>query len=109
MKIAEILKKMITFSNGNIHDIDHLIKVWTYAKTIGELEGSIQRHSLFWRLPPSPMTSPALSVVKNMEMPMENIRKSKAHPGNRVSFRYGNDHRTDQPRGLSGRPPSHPY
>ena len=38
MKIAEILKKMITFSNGNIHDIDHLIKVWTYAKTIGELE-----------------------------------------------------------------------
>lgn len=35
MKIAEILKKMITFSNGNIHDIDHLIKVWTYAKTIG--------------------------------------------------------------------------
>ena len=39
MKIAEILKKMITFSNGNIHDIDHLIKVWTYAKTIGELEG----------------------------------------------------------------------
>ena len=39
MKIAEILKKMIAFSNGNIHDIDHLIKVWTYAKTIGELEG----------------------------------------------------------------------
>ena len=39
MQIAEILKKMITFSNGNIHDIDHLIKVWTYAKTIGELEG----------------------------------------------------------------------
>ena len=39
MKITEILKKMITFSNGNIHDIDHLIKVWTYAKTIGELEG----------------------------------------------------------------------
>ena len=38
MKIAEILKKMIAFSNGNIHDIDHLIKVWTYAKTIGELE-----------------------------------------------------------------------
>ena len=39
MQIAEILKKMITFSNGNIHDIDHLIKVWTYVKTIGELEG----------------------------------------------------------------------
>ena len=30
---------MIAFSDGNIHDIDHLIRVWTYAKTIGELEG----------------------------------------------------------------------
>lgn len=30
---------MIDFSEGNIHDIDHLIRVWTYAKTIGELEG----------------------------------------------------------------------
>ena len=39
MKIAEILKKMITFSNGNIHDIDHFIRVWTYAATIGRLEG----------------------------------------------------------------------
>ena len=38
MTIAEILKKMIAFSDGNIHDIDHFIKVWTYAKTIGELE-----------------------------------------------------------------------
>lgn len=39
MKIAEIMKKMIDFSGGNIHDIDHLIRVWTYARTIGELEG----------------------------------------------------------------------
>ena len=29
---------MIAISNGNIHDIDHFIRVWTYAKTIGELE-----------------------------------------------------------------------
>ena len=39
MTIAQIMEKMIIFSNGNIHDIDHLINVWTYAKTIGELEG----------------------------------------------------------------------
>lgn len=39
MNIAQILEKMIAFSEGNIHDIDHLIRVWTYAKTIGELEG----------------------------------------------------------------------
>ena len=36
--ISGILEKMIRFSDGNIHDIDHLIRVWTYAKTIGELE-----------------------------------------------------------------------
>ena len=39
MKIAKIMKKMIDFSDGNIHDIDHLIRVWTYARTIAELEG----------------------------------------------------------------------
>ena len=39
MSIAQLLEKMIDYSAGNIHDIDHLIRVWTYAKTIGELEG----------------------------------------------------------------------
>jgi len=39
LTISEIMEKMIDFSKGNIHDIDHLIRVWTYAKTIGELEG----------------------------------------------------------------------
>ena len=38
MQISEMMEKMIAFSEGNIHDIDHLIRVWTYAKTIGELE-----------------------------------------------------------------------
>jgi HD superfamily phosphodiesterase len=36
--ISKVMEKMITFSDGNIHDIDHLIRAWTYAKTIGELE-----------------------------------------------------------------------
>ena len=39
MTVSEIMEKMIAFSNGNIHDIDHFIRVWTYARTIGELEG----------------------------------------------------------------------
>ena len=39
MSVAKIIEKMIAFSNGNIHDFDHFIRVWTYAKTIGELEG----------------------------------------------------------------------
>ena len=38
MTIAQILSKMIAASNGNIHDID-LLRVWAYARTIGELEG----------------------------------------------------------------------
>lgn len=29
---------MIEYSEGNIHDINHFIKVWTYAKTIGKME-----------------------------------------------------------------------
>ena len=37
--VAQVMEKMIAYSEGNIHDIDHLIRVWTYAKTIGELEG----------------------------------------------------------------------
>lgn len=39
MTIAQLMEKMLAFSEGNIHDIDHLIRVWTYARTIGELEG----------------------------------------------------------------------
>lgn len=39
MTIPEILKKMIDFSEGNLHDIDHLVRVWSYARTIGTLEG----------------------------------------------------------------------
>ncbi|MGL0897151.1 NUDIX domain-containing protein [Faecalibacterium duncaniae] len=39
MTIAQIMEKMIAFSEGNVHDITHLSCVWTYAKTIGELEG----------------------------------------------------------------------
>lgn len=38
MTISEIMEKMLHFSNGSLHDINHLIAVWSYAKTIGELE-----------------------------------------------------------------------
>ncbi len=39
MNISQIMEKMIALSNGNLHDMNHLMCVWTYAKTIGELEG----------------------------------------------------------------------
>ena len=39
MIVAAAAQKMIRFSNGSLHDIDHFLKVWAMAKTIGELEG----------------------------------------------------------------------
>ena len=38
MIVAAATQKMIDFYKGNIHDIDHFLKVWAMAKTIGELE-----------------------------------------------------------------------
>lgn len=38
MTVAEIMRKMIGQLDGNLRDIQHMMKVWTYAKTIGELE-----------------------------------------------------------------------
>lgn len=36
MTIAEVMKKMILYSDGNTHDISHFLKVYSYPKTIGE-------------------------------------------------------------------------
>ena len=38
MTIAELAVRMIEYSKGNLHDICHFMKVYGYAKTIGELE-----------------------------------------------------------------------
>ncbi|MCQ2537058.1 MAG: HD domain-containing protein [Lachnospiraceae bacterium] len=37
--VSEIMKKMIEYSDGSNHDINHFMKVHNYARTIGELEG----------------------------------------------------------------------
>lgn len=39
MIVAAATQKMIDFYRGALHDIDHFLKVWALAKTIGELEG----------------------------------------------------------------------
>ena len=31
MIVSDTIEKMIGFSNGNIHDIDHFLKVWALA------------------------------------------------------------------------------
>lgn len=42
MTVSEIMVKMIEYSNGNLHDINHLMKVYAYAKTIAECENVAQ-------------------------------------------------------------------
>lgn len=37
--VSKIMKKMIEYSDGNLHDINHFLKVYAYAKTIGVCEG----------------------------------------------------------------------
>lgn len=38
MLIASAVEKMIEFYKGNLHDIDHFLKVWAFAQIIGEQE-----------------------------------------------------------------------
>ena len=33
MTTAEIARKMVAYSNGNRHDVNHFMKVWAFAKT----------------------------------------------------------------------------
>ena len=39
MKISDAIEKMIDFYKGDLHDINHFLKVWAFAKSIGEREG----------------------------------------------------------------------
>ena len=39
MTTAELIQRMIAYSQGNRHDINHFLKVYALAKTIGEGEG----------------------------------------------------------------------
>ena len=34
MEISDAIEKMIDFYNGNLHDINHFLKVWAFAKNI---------------------------------------------------------------------------
>ena len=38
MKKSDLIAKMIAFSEGNVSDINHFLKVYAFAKTLGELE-----------------------------------------------------------------------
>ena len=38
MKIGDVIAAMIDYLGGNIHEIEHMLKVYGYAKAIGERE-----------------------------------------------------------------------
>ena len=77
MTIAQIMEKMIAFSEGNIHDITHLSCVWTYAKTIGELEGLDADTQFILEVVAITHDIPARSAAKNTATPMVNIRSRR--------------------------------
>ena len=39
MTIGTVITAMIDYFHGNLHDVEHLLKVYGYAKAIGEEEG----------------------------------------------------------------------
>lgn len=39
MTVSAAIEKMIHFYKGNLHDVNHFLKVWSFARTIGEEEG----------------------------------------------------------------------
>ena len=39
ISVSEAIVKMVSDCGGSQHDICHFMKVWAYARTIGELEG----------------------------------------------------------------------
>lgn len=43
MKTDQITKKFIEYSDGNLHDINHFMKVYAYAKTIGKCENLCEK------------------------------------------------------------------
>ncbi len=77
MTIAQIMEKMIAFSEGNIHDITHLSCVWTYAKIIGELEGLDADTQFILEVAAITHESPARSAAKSTATPMVNIRSRR--------------------------------
>lgn len=46
MEISELAQRMIDYSEGDLHDIDHFLRVHAYARLIGQLEG-LDGHSLY--------------------------------------------------------------
>lgn len=104
MTIAQIMEKMIAFSEGNIHDITHLSCVWTYAKPL-----------VSWRLDAdTQFILEVAAITHDIACPL--CRKKYGNTNGKYQEQevprwcgvlggYRHDSRTDRPGGLSGRAP----
>ncbi len=79
MIVSAAIQKMVEFYKGDLHDIDHFLKVWAMTKTIGSWRDwtSTSTHRRFWSLPPWCMTLPARCAGINTATPTASIRSWK--------------------------------
>ena len=78
MNTGGLIKRMINFYQGNLHDINHFLKVYAYAKAIGECEGLDELTQTSLEVRPSSATSPARFAGRSMAMPMDRTRSRNA-------------------------------
>ncbi len=76
--VSDAITKMIGFCEGSQHDIGHFLKVWAYAKTIGEQE-KLDEKTLF--------TLELAAVVHDIACPM--LRKEHGSAPGDLQEQYG--------------------
>ena len=70
MTISHLMTRMIAYSNGNFHDINHFLKVYGYARTIGLRE----------RLTPDAQTTlEAAAIVHDIACPLCREKYGSTH------------------------------
>jgi len=115
---AAIMQKMIADCKGSMHDINHLVKVWSYARTIGELEG-IDKETQFILEAAAivhDIACPSLRArygcsdgkkqeIEGMPMARELLAEFKLSPAqlDRIVYLVGHHHTTDNVDGIDYR------
>ena len=70
MILSQLLSRMIAYSNGNFHDINHFLKVWAYARAIGLQE----------QLPPEAQTTlEVAAIVHDIACPLCREKYGSTH------------------------------
>lgn len=78
IEINNIITKMIAYSKGNKHDIAHFLKVYTYARMIGEMEKLAEKEQKTLEIAAVIHDIACPLCRENMVIQMAIIRKKKA-------------------------------